>query len=750
MELFPNNPKYKIIQKLGQGPFVAVYKVMNIEDNNFYVIKQIKIKDASKKELDSIKNEANILSSINSEYVVKLYESFNDKNSFNIVMEFCDGLDLRTFINEHRESKKYINEGLILNFILDICLGIKEIHGKNLIHRDLKPDNLFLTADSSIKIGDFGISKQLNSENEYAKTQTGTMVYMAPEIINGEKYNNKVDLWSLGCIIHELCTLNYCFNSDTNSGLIKNISKSNHEKIKKEIYSEKLQELIDKLLNVEYQKRPDIEQIINFVKNCMDNVNIERNSIILAKKESYQNYMIEKSIQFSLDQIHLTILKRENKYSILKEQLIYYSVGIPLNKVVLCFLILGKEEKQNFIIENIDIIKYIENKITESIIKRIKEKILIQSIIVYNKNNFEEKIKIIKNRLISPKHITKLKKMVTNKFNILLVGNTNAGKSTLINEFLKLKGEKRAKESEGGPTDTIDFTSYEGNRNNKNYTLYDTNGITNEGKDSIENKIKNTLKEIDNRIGSKDPNKLIHCIWYCIQGSNIQPSDGKFIKQLLNIYSTYSIPIIFVHTQTYSKKQSSTCKKGLEKFLKDIVKNDNEMKEYLNNYINILARGDEEEEKEAFGLDELESLTKKEIQIKGIKYEYFELIKIIINSILINEAFSIIFTKNNLKILSNNALNSLEIFINSLMPMLNEDKLGLDKEIKNTNKNNVIKIYEAFKHLQDNFKDELKNMLSMKQLKKIMKKCSKKCMRKKTKNKKKNIVFQVSIKMLKI
>ena len=261
------------------------------------------------------------------------------------------------------------------------------------------------------------------------------MVYMAPEIINGEKYNNKVDLWSLGCIIHELCTLNYCFNSDTNSGLIKNISKSNHEKIKKEIYSEKLQELIDKLLNVEYQKRPDIEQIINFVKKCMNNVNIESMTIILEKDESYQNYMIEKSIQFSLDQIHLNILKREYKYSIIKEKLSYISITMPLKFIVFTLitgglgtaigigvslisiiatsLIVRKVEKQVFIIENIDIIKYIENKITESIIKRIKEKILIQSIIVYNKNNFEEKIKIIKNRLISPKHITKLKQIIT-------------------------------------------------------------------------------------------------------------------------------------------------------------------------------------------------------------------------------------------------------------------------------------------------------------------------------------------------
>ena len=81
-----------------------------------------------------------------------------------------------------------------------------------IIHRDLKPDNIFLTGDLKVKIGDFGIAKELSNANEYAKTQVGTTLYMAPEIIKGEKYNNKVDIWSLGCIIHELCTLNQILN----------------------------------------------------------------------------------------------------------------------------------------------------------------------------------------------------------------------------------------------------------------------------------------------------------------------------------------------------------------------------------------------------------------------------------------------------------------------------------------------------------------------------------------------------------
>ena len=740
MDIYPNKPEYKIIKKLGQGAFGAAYKVMKIEDNSIYVIKRIEIKNAQKKELESIKKEAQILSKIKSEYVVRYYDSFQDKDSFNIIMEFCDGLDLRNFINEHRESKQYINESLIFYIILHICLGLKEIHDQNLIHRDLKPDNLFISGDNSIKIGDFGISKQLQSENEYAKTQTGTMIYMAPEIINGEKYNNKVDIWSLGCIIHELCTLNYCFHSNSIRGLITNISESNHERINEKIYSKQLQNLIDLLLIPDYKKRPDIKQVIKYVKNCIKDIIMETMTIVLEKDEAYQNYLIEKNIEVSLDQIHINILKREYKYSEIKEGLTYFSFALPLNVVVFSFLtgglglaigfgislitlissklMIGKGAKQNFILDNINIIRYIENKITESICSKMKEKITIQKIIVYDKINFEKKIQIIKNRLISPKYIVKLRKIVTKNFNILLVGCTNAGKSTLINEFLKLEENKKAKESEGGPTDTVDFTPYKGQRNGKEYTLYDTNGITNEGKDSIQNKIENTLIEIDKRVGSKDPNKLIHCIWYCFQGSNIQPSDANFIKKLLEIYSTYSIPIIFVHTQTYSKKQSSTCKKGIEKYLKEIYKNDNEVEEYLNNYINILARGDEEEEKEAFGLDDLEKLTKKEIQIKGIKSAYFELIKRDISPILINGAFNLIFTEKNIKLLSNNALNSLEKFIKSLMSLINDERLGLSENIKKENKITVDKIYEAFKNFQDNFKDELKSNLTMKRLKK--------------------------------
>ena len=102
---------------------------------------------------------------------------------------------------------------------------------------------------------------------------------------------------------------------------------------------------------------------------------------------------------------------------------------------------------------------------------------------------------------------------------------------------------------------------------------------------------KKIINEIKNRLKNKDPNELIHCIWYCFQGSNIQPSYKELIENLLNIYTTYSIPIIYIHSQTYSKAQSKICKNGIEKYLKEIYNNDiKKIEQLLDNYINILAR----------------------------------------------------------------------------------------------------------------------------------------------------------------
>ena len=185
--------------------------------------------------------------------------------------------DLRQFLNEYKEKNELIDKNIVYNIIIGICLGIKEIHDNNIIHRDLKPENIFLNEDNEIKIGDFGISKQLEVNDGYAYSTIGSNYYMAPEIIKGEKYNNKIDIWSFGCIIYELLTLNICFKDKSLFGFINKITKEKHGNIDLNKYDIKCQELIDLLLKKDYINRPNINEAYNFIKFQIKNINIKIN-----------------------------------------------------------------------------------------------------------------------------------------------------------------------------------------------------------------------------------------------------------------------------------------------------------------------------------------------------------------------------------------------------------------------------------------------------------------------------------------
>ena len=171
METIPNHPNFIINSELGSGGFGSVYKVLDTNDNNIYAIKRIKI---SNNNIKDIENEINILKNLDSEYIVKYYDSFQVGNNFYIVMEYCDSSDLYNFIKEHRENNKLIDIKIIFEIINNICQGLKVIHNKNIIHRDLRPKNIFMNKNNKIKIGDFGISKELINQ-KYATTKKGDM-----------------------------------------------------------------------------------------------------------------------------------------------------------------------------------------------------------------------------------------------------------------------------------------------------------------------------------------------------------------------------------------------------------------------------------------------------------------------------------------------------------------------------------------------------------------------------------------------
>jgi len=124
------------------------------------VLKQIDTGKMTSLQKKEAVHEATILSSINSPYIVKYYDSFTEKNQINILMEYCENGDLG--LHMKRQMGRMLPEAKIWKFFLEMCLGLQYLHANKILHRDIKTINMFLTKDDKIKIGDLGVAKMLN------------------------------------------------------------------------------------------------------------------------------------------------------------------------------------------------------------------------------------------------------------------------------------------------------------------------------------------------------------------------------------------------------------------------------------------------------------------------------------------------------------------------------------------------------------------------------------------------------------
>lgn len=179
-----------------------------------------------------------------------------------IIMEYCEVGDLSYHIKRKVKNGEFFNEGEIFNWFIQICLALEYVHARRVIHRDLKTQNIFLTGNLTVKLGDFGISRVLENSNAAAMTVVGTPYYMSPEACESKPYTNKSDVWSLGVILYELCTLKHPFSADNLLGLVFKIVQEKHEPISNGKYSNELLELIDELLQKDPEKRPSVRQIL--------------------------------------------------------------------------------------------------------------------------------------------------------------------------------------------------------------------------------------------------------------------------------------------------------------------------------------------------------------------------------------------------------------------------------------------------------------------------------------------------------
>lgn len=211
--------------------------------------------------------EINVMARMESPFIVKYYDSFIEGESrVNIVMECCERGDLHKLLKKRKDptdkqKHKYLGENVVWNFFIQICIGLHYMHANNILHRDLKTLNIFLTKDNKIRIGDLGVAKILDNLENFVTSKVGTPYYLSPEACEDRPYNNKSDIWALGCILYELCCLCHPFEAKNQAALLLKIMKGKYQSIPR-IYSRQLAELVHSCLMKDFKKRPSVQSIL--------------------------------------------------------------------------------------------------------------------------------------------------------------------------------------------------------------------------------------------------------------------------------------------------------------------------------------------------------------------------------------------------------------------------------------------------------------------------------------------------------
>lgn len=259
---------FVFLNKLGSGSFGTVHKVRRNADEQTYVIKTVRIAELSYKEQEEAINEVRILSAMDSPYVVKYYDSYLETDSLYIVMEFCNKGDLQNLVKKAKQKSLIcLKEHVTWNISLQIILGLYYLHRKKILHRDLKSANVFLKKDDtqqyfSVKIGDLGVAKLLETSTAFAQTIVGTPYYLSPELCADQPYRDKSDVWALGVVMYECCTLKHPFEARNQCALIMKIINAQVNPPPANQVSPELSRLVLTLLQKDPALRPTTKEVL--------------------------------------------------------------------------------------------------------------------------------------------------------------------------------------------------------------------------------------------------------------------------------------------------------------------------------------------------------------------------------------------------------------------------------------------------------------------------------------------------------
>jgi len=299
-------------RRIGQGAFGKVNLGLNVLTGRVVAIKSFKKTpiEKFKHKMKKIQYETELMKRFNHKNITKILEVFNDEEYMLIIMEYINGGNLFSFVKKRRKLSEKMSKFLFRQIIL----GIQHIHSKNVVHRDIKLENILIDFNNNVKICDFGIGKVLNSEDELLYDKCGTPMYMAPEIILSNDDNGykgfPVDIWSSGITLYIMLSGNLPFNFKNKdnkkpcNSLNNNMKSKNNSYLQNQIINEKPKDidniseeaknLLKGLLNKNPLKRLTCEEILNhpWLKNStnFDSFNLFTKAEMTMMSQTYIDY----------------------------------------------------------------------------------------------------------------------------------------------------------------------------------------------------------------------------------------------------------------------------------------------------------------------------------------------------------------------------------------------------------------------------------------------------------------------------
>uniref|UniRef100_A0A2C9JNN1 non-specific serine/threonine protein kinase n=1 Tax=Biomphalaria glabrata TaxID=6526 RepID=A0A2C9JNN1_BIOGL len=261
---------FEKIRTVGKGSYGAAVLYKKKDDESLVILKEINMHDLTASERQMALNEVNVLAMLDHPNIISYYDSFEEDGVLMIEMEYADNGTLAQYL---ARQERPLEEQLILAMFQQMVAALQYIHSHNILHRDLKTDNIFLTKEGIIKIGDFGISKMMGSANIGALTVLGTPYYISPEMCEGKQYNYKSDIWALGCILYEMACLQKTFDGTNLPAVVNKIMKGQFAPLKGN-YSEEFKELVLAMLKKNPDERPEAQAIMyNILPKLMNKDN---------------------------------------------------------------------------------------------------------------------------------------------------------------------------------------------------------------------------------------------------------------------------------------------------------------------------------------------------------------------------------------------------------------------------------------------------------------------------------------------